>query len=175
MEKVKITHEQADAIEKIKSGALMDVPLDNLIKAMIIGYEIEPEFKVGDWVVTKDGYIGEIEYINEVDKWANIGYSKDTKERGVCLAKTFKLNDIERHATIEETEQEKERRFWVRHNRDVWELRQGDVLSKKRGSYTVWEIHEDRVIFNEFGITKTWEELKSEFKVTCFAENRLDN
>src|SRR5690625_7480192 len=73
MEKVKLTPEQANAIKKwinkelliiAKASGLFEhstdesiaeLTMEQLVKALYIGYEVEPEFKVGDWVVNANG------------------------------------------------------------------------------------------------------------------------
>lgn len=199
MEKVKITQEQADAIERwvdkdqlliaratglLNHGedeSIAELEINTLAKAIYIGYEVEPEFKVGEWVVLEDGYIGEIEFINEVEGWANIGYSKDTKERGVCLAATYDLIDIVRHATPSEIVEEKERRWWRKNGRDVWELREDDILDYLGDLLIVDSFDSEEVYFksnkydsstNKYSETPSY--VQENFKVVTFAENRLD-
>lgn len=198
MSKVVLTKEQAEAIEKIKKDVKGGITYGNIeaqlhkrwtlptfkslntlnikefLDALYIGYEVEPEFKVGDWVVTESGYIGEIEFINKVEGWANVGYSKDTKIRGVCLAKTFNLTAIERHATDEEIATEKERRWWEKNGREVWELKEGDILISKKTD-KVYEV--GRVSDNVIKLNVSYyhiNDVKQDFKVACFAEQRLD-
>lgn len=129
MSKVKITQEQADAIEGItdresaaelqingwkwyKNRCLNNLSFDDFIKALYIGYEVEPEFEVGDWVYRKsDGVVSKINRIeNQEDFYGE--FSTD-KHRGWLYVEEI------RHATPEEIEKEKERRWWAKHNRDV--------------------------------------------------------
>jgi hypothetical protein len=137
---------------------------------MLYGYEVEPEYKVGGWVVLEDGYIGEIEFINEIEEWANIGDSKDTKERGVCLAKTYDLVDIERHATPSEIAEEKERRFWSEHGREPWQLKQGDILTKTIDGFPVIVSPHNEDYLNDFDIGG----LRKQYRVACFVDDRED-
>lgn len=86
-EKVRVTQEQADAIEYLttkgfwsqeeliklqaekfvwegpRAKGLNGMPLLTFVDALRIGYEIEPEFKVGDWVVPSG-----------IEKYFNSGY-----------------------------------------------------------------------------------------------------
>lgn len=199
-EKVKLKRKHADLIEselgKMSKSDLMNqhvrtiveknnrfvgdyapfnsLSIEDMAKALYIGYEVEEEWQTGDWVVTKSGYIGEIEFINEIEGWANIGYSKDTLKRGVCLAKTFNLDEIKRHATEQEIAQEKERRFFARHGRKLWELRKGDLLYEKGASFTVSNPGEIAVRFEESKLLFDWDKITKNFKVSCFVEDRLD-
>lgn len=195
MEFVKITQEQADNIKLwtnkeqlivAKAAGLLEhgrdepigeMSLESLVKTLYIGYEVD-SFKVGEWVITKSGYIGEIEFINEGEKWANIGYSRDTKRRGVCLAKTLKLDEIERYATQKELGTEKERRFWAHYNRKPWQLKQGDVLMGCRrklyeitGTPTNGRFYYTGNDNYDFVIDEC---KKDSWKVICFNESRLE-
>src|SRR5690606_29085439 len=150
MEKVKVTREQAEAIEYLKKllsdtserkrnlqlikekldhdyhwespnfKAANEIPDDIFIAALHYGYEVEPKFEVGDWVV--------IDYKEHGTKVGKIkGYIKkdafyiDNNHAAGSIMNT-------RHATPEEIVAEKERRWWAKHGRDVWELREGDIL-----------------------------------------------
>lgn len=200
MNKVILTQRQAGAIEQLlkehernkdeiidihcnedfewgeRYASVEELKPSQLARALYIGYEVEPEFKVGDWVVTKSGYIGEIEFINKVEGWVNIGDINDTKERGVCLAKTFNLNEIERHLTPSEIAEEKERRWWKKHGRDVWELRARDILKQKSGNELaeVKKVHNSGYLIGKWTCYESKEYIKKHYTVACFAENRLD-
>src|SRR5690625_4144045 len=141
MEKVKLTPEQANAIKKwinkeqliiAKASGFfehgMDEPIaeltmEQLVKALYIGYEVEPEFKVGDWVSFENGTHGlvtrKIETFDYSDYWE--------EEVAKWQTGSMPISRI-RPATPSEIAEEKERRWWAKHGRDVWELRKGDVL-----------------------------------------------
>src|SRR5690606_17331433 len=190
MEKVKVTREQAEAIEFAKKNhpnidivkayvnyrdwrlcgeldSLKLLEFDDLIKALYNGYEVEPEFKVGDWVV--------IDYKEHGTKVGKIkGYIKkdafyiDNNHAAGSIMNT-------RHATPEEIVAEKERRWWAKHGRDVWELREGDILFD-----ALYSVFQEVLRIN--GTEITWfdgdkasmDYVKERCKVVCFAENRLD-
>lgn len=188
MEKVKITKEQAEAIErgiKIygKDRVMNDhepdgVWVGNLVKlngltkseiakSLYIGYEIEPEFnvEVGDWI--KDTSTGAlVEIINQQHR-NNIMDERYTTKR---------------HATPEEIEQEKERRFWANHGRKPWELKMGDTLINKNDRYSCdvkfveGSDPTGTLLVNgrkdEF--IELIEDLKKEYIVFCFEKDRLD-
>ncbi|MEC5422090.1 hypothetical protein QGM71_01105 [Virgibacillus sp. C22-A2] len=187
MNKVKVTQDQADAIHQWRTCSdrndselvethirgwvlesdlsLNELDLDDFIKALYIGYEVEPQFKVGDWVVRE----------NVITKITNINYKLDSE--GAITTERFLswvTDNHLRHATPEEIAEEKERRWWSKHGRENWELKNGDVLDKRNFAYTVRAVDESYVMFNEFATKKTWDELKKDFKVACFAEKRLD-
>lgn len=190
MEKVKLTKEQANAIEwalqkeneyspdrllRLRSSdnanfhnelyPLNDIDIAVLARALYIGYEVEPEFKVGDWIhdnitnrvakIDERGYDGELAWVD--DEFHNF------------------FTDF-RHATPEEIQQEKERRWWAKHDREVWELRPGDVLvcdDYPRTVNKVVDFEEKTVIFSD----KDWEYYENvieEYEVACFAEDRKD-
>ena len=140
-EKVVLTKEQAKAIERwadkeqliiAKVVGLLEHGLDEplyalttkeLIQALFIGYEVEPEFKVGDWFVyigkdgevaeyIKKGFTGQVEAVH-------YGFITDGYHR-------FYNSEI-RHATPSEIAEEKERRWWKELGREVGEFRKGDI------------------------------------------------
>lgn len=185
MSKVVLTKEQAEAIETLKKeksfreiiwlnlnantwgGTYVEKPkriivkmnFDDLIKALYIGYEVEPEFKAGDWVVnTSSGYIKLIENEREAN-FLNNDY--------------IKYHEL-RHATAEEIATEKERRWWEKNGREVWELKEGDILISKKTDkvYEVGLVSDNVTQLNVsfYHIN----DVKQDFKVACFAEQRLD-
>lgn len=140
-DKVILTKEQANSIEKwinkeqliiakasgfLEHGVdepIAELTMKQLVKAIYIGYEVEPDFKVGDWVVnTSNGYIKLIE--NE----------REAREANFLNNDYIKRHEL-RHATSEEIAEEKERRFWNKFGREVNEYRAGDIV-KGRGVIT---------------------------------------
>src|SRR5690625_2713388 len=141
MEKVKLTQEQADAIKKLKAEAsnkeiiymntspfggihldkdkqtIFEMDLDELIRALYIGYEVESEFKVGDWVVTSD-FLEPIRKVKEVNDRLLVDNT------GIVWRDFGEI----RHATPEEIAKEKQRRWWNKHKRELWEIREDDTL-----------------------------------------------
>ncbi|MBB6446501.1 hypothetical protein [Bacillus benzoevorans] len=178
MEKVKITERQARSIEtllKVWDGDLErcvlckvggfnsayepinELTFDDFVKALYIGYEIEPEFKANDYVLFDDGSIGR--YIP-----APKGFS--VKHHPV------------RHATDEEIEHEKERVKWAEIGRKVNEWREGDIVERLDGE--LMEI--TRMAINTSGnkfpfvdsVQMTIEHLNEHFTLVCPIENRFD-
>lgn len=193
MEKVKLMKEQAEAIEHalqevdeykgnpdrlLRHASMNNVnfrnelhPLDTidivtLAKALYIGYEVETEFKVGEWVA--------IDYKEHGTKVGKIkGY---IKKDAFYIDNNHATGNImnTRHATPEEIAAEKERRWWAKHGRDVWELRPGDLLVSDIGVFKeVQEINNDSVTFVHENYV-AMDNLKLYYKLVCFAENRLD-
>lgn len=171
-EKVVLTKEQAKAIEKFqKTVHELGISLDELKVIFESGYEVKPEFKVGDWFVyigkdsefaddIKKGFTGQVESVH-------YGFITDGYHR-------FYNSEI-RHATPEEIAEEKERRWWAEHGRKPWELKKGDVII---GHYTKY-IHviskdSDESGYYIEGYHCDVKEIKHNFKVLTFAENRLD-
>lgn len=192
MEKVILTQEQAEHIELVKSernietvignvffnkrkyrrensinDVIESIGLEKMLKAIYIGYEVEPEFKVGDWII--DEFSGSMTIIE------NAGYANDLNN---CR------NNI-RKATKEEIAKEKQRRWWAKHDRDVWELKKGDIIEKL---YTplnlkVREITgvDDQFIYARgfeveriFKINTNTTQIDANYKVICFFEDRKD-
>lgn len=187
MEKVKLTQEQADIVERVKKEQLehlkeikhrsvilqdWEKPLfklsaEDIQKALFDGYEVEPEFKVGDWVITGRGLLGKyLEKTSEVYRFTLIGGHHAT-------------SDNIRHATPEEVAKEKERIWWKRHGREPWEIKQGDVLMATRRH--IFEVtadpksHEFNCYTGNDEFDFSIKECKDEnWKVICFAEDRKD-
>ncbi len=179
MDKVKLTREQAEAIEEllklrtkerivrekanpfalisgyIKDSSRLvfkDMAFDTLIKALYIGYEVEETFDVGDWIATKGtGKIGMVKEIvtDSGDGWLN----HDINSFGDAFY-AF------RHATPEEIAEEKQRRWWAKHGREVNEVKRGDIIRHK--------------LDDELDEVIKLRELPENFIIVCFAENRLD-
>lgn len=139
--KVVLTKEQAEAIEKYKLmswdvsnfiavkdqwtskyAPLKTLTVDEMAIALYVGYEIEqPKIEVGDWVVrTKYGFHG-VKRVSSIDH----RYLK-VEEDDVSY-----LLENTRHATKEEI-------FWAELGRESGELRIGDVYCYENGiSYSI--------------------------------------
>lgn len=188
MGKVVITKEQADEIKRLlqrgetrksivlikvydwfhKSLIVNSMDLDLLICALYIGYEVEPEFKSGDWVFNKKSKrIAKISLFGVDEAGARVDdFESDT---------VYQVDEI-RHATQEEIEQEKERRWWKKHGRKPWEIREDDVLKYLGDLYIVDWFDSENVSFDEgpMEYMESFNYVKENFRVLCFAEKRLD-
>lgn len=196
MSKVKLTKEQATAVEKYKNDlrfrhwqekvnkirneiiiekCLLELSTDDFMNAFEYGYEVEPEFNVGDWVHVS---------------WSNTNPSVHkvikTGVRSTCGNKNgIEIDwggsptpplDIIRHATPEEIAEEKERRWWAKHGREPWELRKGDSLIKSGESHypcIVCEAGDFNVRFTD-GYFLGKSRIKKTYRVFCFADDRKD-
>ena len=183
-EKVVLTKEQAEAIERWENGTqllkaavvgllnhgadepIAEMPTETLAKAIYIGYEVEPELKVGDFVDI--GLFG-------VSKIAEV-----TGVKGDAIAingsdeyNEFKINRV---LTDKEKQEEKQRRWWRKHSRDVWELRKGDILRRRKGKLVeyVAKAEGENVWLEYQCVSDSLDYIKENFYVACFAENRLD-
>lgn len=186
MNKVKLTREQAEELEIQKrelkpkdivqrriltiypNSVFTSIELDTLIKALYIGYEIKEEFKVGDWVVKEfEGITGDV--IGKVEKIDESNYGVEQLHglwSNFLKHKTIIVNEGNvRHATPEEIEQEKERRWWAKHDRKVWELRVGDVL---------WDVRRGELYSMDKNRDVVDGKPRKYHKIVCFAEERLD-
>lgn len=159
--------------------ASLTVSLEKLADAIKYGYEVEPEFKVGDWLAydkTNGGTIV-VEIIAVTGKVGGIecfilgeGYGKK--------AKTM-VNTHYRHATPSEIAEEKDRRFFARHGRKSWEIREGDILEYLGDLLIVDSFDSEDVCFkrSKGSIDDYFENsdyVKEHFKVVCFIDGRLD-
>lgn len=196
MEKVKVTQEQAKAIEINRevdsNGEILNdyfeewpvghwsravikrMDIDVLVKALYIGYEVEEEFKKFDWVTFDGKHTG---IIIDIDEFDNMYKTDIRNENGVKQMFPFGTDRL-RHATPSEIAEEKERRKWKKHGRDVWELTRRDVLFNKNTDH-IYEIMEispsgNGISFHGDVTYREMEVVKENYKVICFAENRLD-
>lgn len=189
MEKVKVTQEQARAIEyikknyrlefniekhtrgwtNIKTESLNDLSLDGIIRSLYIGYEVEPEFKIGDWITCET--VNKTSLITDAQH--HIGAFRIFVDD-----EDFATYSEYRHATPEEIAEEKQRRFWKDNDRDEYELKKNDLLNINDDFLSIREFYGDEVIF-ENNCTEDREHLMFLFKngnaeVVCFAEDRKD-
>src|SRR5699024_2955381 len=194
-EKVKLTREQAEAVEKLRKMAISDdvivhntvfyqvtererdtaykpfkdIDLDTLLKALYIGYEVEETFKVGDWV--KVNWRDKKPSIHKVRRVNNTFAIIDGKQ-----ANTKPPTRIVEHATPEEIAEEKQRRWWAKHGRDVWELKDLDILiNEKTGkmyevniladeTIRLWKIGVDGAFASDY---KSAKEISKYVEVLC--------
>ena len=181
-EKVKLTREQAEAIETKKgtrsasvakhlegwtwkeNKCLNDLSMEQFVKALYIGYEVEETFKVGDFVDIGLFGISKIAEVTGV-KGNTIAINGSEEYH------KFKINRV---LTDEEKQEEKQRRWWAKHGRKPWKIREDDILICPQGDvYTVQKILDGIVVFKEGGDKPKWE-IKSGYRVACFAEDRKD-
>lgn len=149
---------------KYELKPINDMKISQLAKALYVGYEVEPEYMLGEYVVyLPDGKVYKIYHI----PWTG----KVHLRNGVNLIIDDVPVDKIRHATseeiAEEIAEEKERRFWRRNGRGLKEIKKGDVLKNEKGY--VFVINLLPLFSDEI------EDLKAgRLKVVCFIEDRLD-
>ena len=181
MAKVKLTQKQADEIERIKrigfpghwkedgwfierDEKINDLSFHQLTNAVFNGYEVGPDIKVGDFVDI--GLFG----INKIAEVTGI------KGDAIAINGSDEYNEfkINRILTDGEKQKEKTRRWWAKHGRDVWRIGKDDILvCPQEQAYTVERISDGVVAFKEGSDKHMWE-IKSGYKVVCFAEDRKD-
>src|SRR5690625_1586892 len=181
MEKVKLTQKQAEDLEEALHayeddkdhmlnvfvrakdtsdwGSISYFSPSKIAKALYIGYEVK-SYKIGDWV--------KVEIQNEV-RVSEIYAIKGDKYFLERLPGYFTPQNILGHATDEEIAEEKEYRWWFRHNRDVWELKEGDILTDGYHVSQVNNANKSIVWFRApFNKGYEYHEVKEKFKVVCF-------
>jgi len=149
MKKIKLTLEQATAIEKwlenygddkeellrLHAGngiwskysiAMNELSLSDMAKALFVGYEVGFQvFQVGDWIVNRHGSVGLVEEIindNYCGNWYTIdGYF-------ICSMCVYKTTSSLRKATSEETKKVKLLPLWKEIVRDAGEFKIGDII-----------------------------------------------
>src|SRR5690625_4692295 len=172
-EKVKVTREQAEAIERIKTEQikrfeevkknkttylltdwekpLFELDSKHLQDALYIGYEVEPEFNKGDFVVWH-GLVVNIQHPQ----------TNDHKDDGSCYFTLVRSDgstygnitrDEIRHATPSEIAEEKERRWWKKLGRNVIQYEIGDVVLYKGLNLDSRGLCEITRVFSEDGVS----------------------
>lgn len=169
-EKVVLTKEQAKAIEEFqKTVHELGISLDELKGIFESGYEVKPEFKVGDWVYDMQyNKVACVDHrgVDDIRVWV------DDEDYNF-----FAIVNI-RHATPEEIEEEKERRFFAEYGRDVWELKRGDIVRLSNG----WIVEIDSIdLSQDFAVrfinqnyVEDGAQLKNVQKLIVPVEKRLD-
>ena len=159
-----------------KFSSLKELSVGEVARALYIGYEVEPEFKVRDWVYrVSDKKIYRVDFVTEEGLVLDDENLWMFNEKGNDYGKHTPPEDV-RHATPEEIAEEKERRWWTKHDRDVWELRKRDILKHKRGNklIEVKKVHNSQYLIGTCTYYKNKEDVKKHYTVICLAENRLD-
>ena len=186
-EKVVLTQEQAEELELQKkelptvgivqrrmlsnriNDAFESIDLYTLIKALYIGYEVEQEVKDGDFVDIGLFGISKVAEVTGVKgKLIAINGSDEYHE--------FKINGV---LTDEEKQEEKQCRWWAKHGRKVWEIREDDILEYLGDLYIIDSFDSEEVCLKSGIERKTnygepFDYVKRHFKVVCFAEDRKD-
>lgn len=198
-EKVKVTQEQFDWLEKYKTEQQIDFAIDiqlhrkrpdspivdwklsEVARALYVGYEVEPKFKVGDLVHVSWSNGGA-----SIHKVLKVGVrSIDGDLDGIAIDAGGNPKPplrIVRHATAEEIAHEKERRKWGAVGREVGEFKANDIVYNNGAWEGVYIVYSDNYSADAFGsklvrVTESGRNLSfhaKDLSIICFAENRQD-
>ena len=145
-----------------------ELTIQQVVDAYFGGYEAEEMFRVGDWVVYDNGV--ERGYGYKTNQIKDVDEQKAYFDEG----RRMHLTSL-RHATPEEIAEEKQRRWWAKHDREVWELKAGDIIQGTFGQMReVCRVNEsgEYVMFPNY--TAFSKKELAEWKVICFIEDRKD-
>lgn len=124
---IKLTQEQADALERLKSAIVPDelfgMPTVSILEAMKKGYEIKLEFKKGDWV-----YIDDWRLVGNIVQTKNELATVEFLQKNFIVAQRTIDFSAMRPATPEEIAEEQERRKWAAIGREIGTLKKGDIV-----------------------------------------------
>lgn len=165
MNKIKVTQEQANVIRHLEENytkgqivkqhvmsvwrnaydSLNKMNLDEVCLSLYEGYEVEPQYKVGDWVVAnwqdaeKEAYL--------VESVSEYGIASIDNLEG----NYYPSNEHLRHATPEEIAAEKNRRLWKSIGRGVGEFKIGDLYVDSE--YTIYLVSDtEEVTYDQPGL-----------------------
>ncbi|MEK5070538.1 DUF1642 domain-containing protein [Sporosarcina sp. FSL K6-1508] len=106
---------------------------DKLLNALVNGYEVEPEHKVGDWakvVFTSGG-----QAIGIVDTLAFDDIIFDYLDQNTEVKRCRIHRDCATTPTPEEIKTERERRLWAKIDRKPYEVKDDDVMIIREGRH----------------------------------------
>jgi len=152
-EKLKLTQEQAEAIEVVRTiiipiefaNKLKGLSAAVILQAIKEGYDIKPQFKVGDWVVRVSEFRSYVENAKYQNYQVNSVFRIQTILNSYAIDEHGTNHDLEniRHATTGEIKAEKERQLWKSIGREVGEFREGDIFLDRNGTcFEISEKHE---------------------------------
>lgn len=188
-EKVKLTQEQADWIEKYTltqeqvdymidiqphrkrpDSPIVDWSVSKLAKALYTGYEVEPEYGIDCWVLYENEQCQDV-----VTKIIDIQYGNNRVQFD-SISDWQHIKSIQRHATPEEIAKEKERRWWAKHGREPWELKEDDVLTRNDDGFP-WFVGKKRDSLPGYyldGEHFNLEDIRNNYRVIVFVHDRKD-
>src|SRR5699024_5083701 len=181
MEKVKLTRDQRQTVKNfMNNGNILKLTVNELDKVIDGEYEVESEFKVGDWVLDVYEGITRIDSKEKEGLWIGEGTLTWVNYDGECYERL-------RHATPDEIAEEKQRRWWAKHGREVWELKLNDEIRHKEsdGRFDVVHIFDNGDINMERTSTNDYKQKEVVtvkrpyisnyyYEVVCFAADRKD-
>src|SRR5699024_245521 len=158
---------------------LNGITKDEMARALYIGYEVEETFKVDDWVTSVSGATCQITKIRGEEVWG--------QWNRLTVTENYIKKVNVRHATPEEISKEKQRRWWARHGREVWELKVNDEIRHKESDrrfdivhiFDNGDINMERTSTNDYKQKEVVTVKRSYisnyyYEVVCFAEDRKD-
>lgn len=158
MEKIKLTVEQGKAIESLlvvmsadgilnefargvssSCGScwqyLNELPMSELARALLVGYEVEETFKVGDWVSLIGSPLTTFKIYAVRNSHAVPDWLKGIYDCGDTDVRDWMQFNTIRHATPEEIKAEQERRVWKSIGRRYQEIKVGDISIFKDNTF----------------------------------------
>src|SRR5699024_5720744 len=199
-EKVKLTREQAEAIKSIRGdinggftpgnirtqlkkqwmskpyATLNELPFEQFIVAVLGDYEVEETFEVGDLVVReREGIKHEKDLYRKGRLFEIYAIDENLSCPVICKEMGGHVKESLRHATPEEIAEEKQRRWWSKYGREVWELKENDLLYYDDEFKEVEGVSEiGAIMLSSERFYLPLETIKSKYSVACFAEDRKD-
>lgn len=135
---------EPDGAKVIRDWSFQNDSAGKLLSALVNGYEIEPKYKVGDWVVIEKCNNGD--HVGNIQKLINISSDTYDFERFWYYKKNVEL----RHAIPEEIKFEKERQLWKLMDRKVGEFKIGDIRILDDGnSVRITDVDYARAKYNQ--------------------------
>lgn len=153
-----------------KGGAqsLNELSAAKMARALYDGYEVEPEFKVGDWVHVS--WYSNESGVYQVEEVYKNGSIRIDVENEIAITKLCPPLHMVRHATESEIAEEKERRFWAKLGRKTCEYRAGDIVEFEGRANVIEAVRGGgNVVVLEHEGTHF-----AHIRMICPAENRLD-
>ncbi|WP_077325719.1 hypothetical protein [Virgibacillus siamensis] len=179
MSKVKLTEYEAKIVKDFEKDydSYGNVPMSKIVDALCNGYEVEPEYKVGD-------------YVTRIITGQN---ARPQDDKNLLEGRTFVISEVAddfvtdeggmkhlmwniRHATESEIAEEKERRWWAEYGRGVKEYKKGDIF--KHGTQIFEVLRIDESVNYSVKFLNEYENIDGvhpdAIQILCFAENRVD-
>ena len=182
MNKIKVTQEQANWLDRYVTDEGIDYAINiqvyrkrpdspiadwdtsKVARALYVGYEVESDIEVGDYVVNEKGTVGIVKEIGGngnrfMGRWLT----------GSQMSMDCSSDNIKRHATNEEV-------LFAKNGRYIWELSSGDIL-KDRETGKIHEVISESYIGTLLTCHTSplnLDEIKRRYKLVCFSENRTD-
>src|SRR5699024_9985253 len=106
-----------------------ELTTQQVVDAYFGGYEIEETYEVGDWVYVDWITGARLHKVAETEGIKTKAGKPALKIHGD--GNILAPIEITRHATPEEITKEKQRRWWAKHGRNVYEFKEGDLIKRE--------------------------------------------